>query len=99
MPGIVSPGFFGRKREGGQALPPGQYLVRDFPVLSAGPTPRVTPDTWEFRIVAETGEQRTWDWAAFRALPGSRCDRRPPLRDEMVKARYRMARGFGRRLA
>jgi DMSO/TMAO reductase YedYZ molybdopterin-dependent catalytic subunit len=69
MPGIVSPGFFGRRREGGPALPPGQYLVRDFPVLSAGPTPRITPDTWEFRIVAETGEQRTWDWAAFRALP------------------------------
>jgi DMSO/TMAO reductase YedYZ molybdopterin-dependent catalytic subunit len=69
MPGIVSPGFFGRRREGAPALPPGQYLVRDFPVLSAGPTPRITPDTWEFRIVAETGEQRTWDWAAFRALP------------------------------
>ena len=69
MPGIVSPGFFGRRREGGPALPPGQYLVRDFPVLSAGPTPRITLDTWEFRIVAETGEQRTWDWAAFRALP------------------------------
>ena len=69
MPGIVSPGFFGRKRESGPALPPGQYLVRDFPVLSAGPTPRVTPATWEFRIVAETGEQRTWDWKAFRALP------------------------------
>jgi DMSO/TMAO reductase YedYZ molybdopterin-dependent catalytic subunit len=69
MPGIVSPGFFGRRHEGGPALPPGQYLVRDFPVLSAGPTPRVTPDTWEFRIVAETGEQRTWDWAAFRGLP------------------------------
>ena len=69
MPGIVSPGFFGRRREGGPALPPGQYLVRDFPVLSAGPTPRVTPDTWEFRIIAESGEQRTWDWAAFRALP------------------------------
>jgi DMSO/TMAO reductase YedYZ molybdopterin-dependent catalytic subunit len=69
MPGIVSPGFFGRRREGAPALPPGQYLVRDFPVLSAGPTPRITPDIWEFRIVAETGEQRTWDWAAFRALP------------------------------
>ena len=69
MPGIVSPGFFGRRHEAGPTLPPGQYLVRDFPVLSAGPTPRITPDTWEFRIIAETGEQRTWDWAAFRALP------------------------------
>jgi DMSO/TMAO reductase YedYZ molybdopterin-dependent catalytic subunit len=69
MPGIVSPGFFGRPREAGPKLPPGQYLVRDFPVLSAGPTPRINLETWEFRVVTETGEQRTWDWAAFRALP------------------------------
>jgi DMSO/TMAO reductase YedYZ molybdopterin-dependent catalytic subunit len=69
MPGIVSPGFFGRRREAGPALPPGQYLVRDFPVLSAGPTPRVTLDTWEFRITTETGEKRAWDWPTFRALP------------------------------
>jgi len=39
--GIVSPGFSGRRRPGEQKLPPGQYLVTDFPVLSAGPTPRV----------------------------------------------------------
>jgi DMSO/TMAO reductase YedYZ molybdopterin-dependent catalytic subunit len=69
MAGIVSPGFFGRRRESGPQLPPGQYLVRDFPVLSAGPTPRVNLDTWEFRIATETGEKRTWDWPAFQALP------------------------------
>ena len=51
------------------ALPPGQYLVRDFPVLSAGPTPRVTLTPGSFASSTETGEQRTWDWAAFHALP------------------------------
>ena len=38
--GIVSPGFTGRRRPGAEKLPPGQYLVTDFPVLSAGPTPK-----------------------------------------------------------
>ena len=66
--GIVSPGFHGR-RQAGPKLPPGQYLVTDFPVLSAGPTPRVDTGSWELRITSETGQAHTWDWAAFRALP------------------------------
>jgi DMSO/TMAO reductase YedYZ molybdopterin-dependent catalytic subunit len=66
--GIVSPGFHGRRR-GDQKLPPGQYLVTDFPVLSAGPTPRVDTGTWRFRLQTETGQIREWDWAQFRALP------------------------------
>ena len=66
--GIVSPGFSGRRR-GDQKLPPGQYLVTDFPVLSAGPTPRVDTQSWQFRIKTETGQVRDWDWATFRALP------------------------------
>ena len=64
----MSPGFHGRRR-GDQKLPPGQYLVTDFPVLSAGPTPRVDTGTWRFRLQTETGQIREWDWAQFRALP------------------------------
>jgi DMSO/TMAO reductase YedYZ molybdopterin-dependent catalytic subunit len=67
--GIVSPGFSGRRRPGGDKLPPGQYLVDGFPVLSAGPTPRVSTASWELRLSTETGRARSWDWAAFRALP------------------------------
>jgi DMSO/TMAO reductase YedYZ molybdopterin-dependent catalytic subunit len=67
--GIISRGFSGRDRSSRPDLPPGQYLVRDFPVLSAGPTPRVDLHSWEFRIVTETGSVHAWDWAAFRALP------------------------------
>jgi DMSO/TMAO reductase YedYZ molybdopterin-dependent catalytic subunit len=50
-PGFVSRGFTGRPH-GGDAgrLPPGQYLERGFPVLTAGPTPRLEPDEWSFRI-------------------------------------------------
>jgi DMSO/TMAO reductase YedYZ molybdopterin-dependent catalytic subunit len=67
--GRVSPGFRGRRERPGPKLPPGQYLVEDFPVLSAGPTPRIDLDKWEFTITNETGQQQRWDWAALRALP------------------------------
>jgi DMSO/TMAO reductase YedYZ molybdopterin-dependent catalytic subunit len=66
--GIVSPGFHG-KRRGDQKLPPGQYLVTDFPVLSAGPTPRVDTGSWRFRLQTESGQVREWSWAEFRTLP------------------------------
>src|SRR5206468_10663260 len=67
--GIVSPGFSGRRRDANEKLPPGQYLVTDFPVLSAGPTPRVDTGKWEFSVTTETGKVHHWDWAAFQALP------------------------------
>lgn len=64
----MSPGFHGRRR-GDQKLPPGQYLVTDFPVLSAGPTPGVDTGSWRFRLKTETGQVREWNWTEFRALP------------------------------
>jgi DMSO/TMAO reductase YedYZ molybdopterin-dependent catalytic subunit len=66
---IISPGWTGRRRPGGEKLPPGQYLVTDFPVLAAGPTPRVDTRRWQFTIRTETGQAHTWGWAAFMALP------------------------------
>jgi DMSO/TMAO reductase YedYZ molybdopterin-dependent catalytic subunit len=66
--GIVSPGFFGRRRQPDATLPPGQYLTTDFPVLSAGPTPRVNTDTWVLTITTETGERHRFDWPALMAL-------------------------------
>ncbi|HEY8451845.1 MAG: molybdopterin-dependent oxidoreductase [Micromonosporaceae bacterium] len=65
---VVSPGFR-RRRPESAGLPPGQYLTEDFPVLSAGPTPRVPLDEWEFVVTNETGRQWRWDWPAFTALP------------------------------
>ncbi|MFC7650157.1 sulfite oxidase-like oxidoreductase [Streptosporangium lutulentum] len=66
--GTVSPGFFGRRRAKAPDLPPGQYLTEDFPVLSAGPTPRISTEAWSFGITTETGEVRRWNWAEFNAL-------------------------------
>ena len=47
---ITSRGFSGRRTPAAVKLPPGQYLTTDFPVLSAGPTPRVALDQWQFTI-------------------------------------------------
>jgi len=67
--GIVSKGFRGRRRPTDTELPPGQYLTTDFPVLSAGPTPRIPLDEWEFTITTESGGVHRWSWKDFRALP------------------------------
>ena len=69
---IVSRGFTGRPHAERANLPPGQYLTKDFPVLSAGPTPVVRLDTWQFTITNETGQQRRWNWREFRALATER---------------------------
>jgi DMSO/TMAO reductase YedYZ molybdopterin-dependent catalytic subunit len=67
----ITRGFFGRRGdpEQGDRLPPGQYLVPDFPVLTAGPTPRTPLEQWSFSIEGAIDEPRTWAWEEFRALP------------------------------
>ncbi len=67
--GIISRGFGGRRRESVPGLPPGQYLTHDFPVLSAGPTPRIPLDRWRFTVTSETGAKKSWNWSEFTALP------------------------------
>jgi DMSO/TMAO reductase YedYZ molybdopterin-dependent catalytic subunit len=68
---IVNRGFKGRGRQAGTGLiPPGQYLVEDFPVLTAGPTPHTPLEKWDFAIVDEGGTTASrWGWAEFQALP------------------------------
>src|SRR3954463_8504335 len=66
---IISRGFSGRRTSTDVKLPPGQYLTTDFPVLSAGPTPHVPLEEWEFTITDGNDVLRRWDWKSFRALP------------------------------
>ncbi|MEV0186679.1 molybdopterin-dependent oxidoreductase [Streptomyces sp. NPDC050625] len=66
---IISRGFHGRRAAPDKKLPPGQYETNGFPVLSAGPTPRVPRDTWELSVTTEAGECHVWNWAALTALP------------------------------
>ena len=69
--GFISRGFHGKRRDNVSSarVPPGQHVVTDFPVLSAGPTPRVSLDQWTFTIAGEIDEPKTWTWKEFRALP------------------------------
>jgi DMSO/TMAO reductase YedYZ molybdopterin-dependent catalytic subunit len=67
--GRVTRGFRGRRREEDERLPPGQYLVEDFPVLSAGPTPHVPLDDWTLTVEGAVDSPRSWTWGQFRALP------------------------------
>ncbi|HYZ17593.1 MAG TPA: molybdopterin-dependent oxidoreductase [Candidatus Acidoferrum sp.] len=70
--GIISRGFSGRRSAAQVKLPPGQYLTTDFPVLSAGPTPRVPLNEWEFTIASDAGVLKRWDWKTFRSLPSEK---------------------------
>lgn len=69
---VVTRGFRGR-RAGDAALaartPPGQYLVEDFPVLTAGPTPVVDPATWRLRVDGLVAHAGAWSFADLLALP------------------------------
>jgi DMSO/TMAO reductase YedYZ molybdopterin-dependent catalytic subunit len=68
----VSRGF--RSRRGTPAgaegrVPPGQYVTRDFPVLSAGPTPHTPLNEWTFSIRQDGRELKSWSWEEIQALP------------------------------
>ena len=67
----ISRGFHGRPRRDADPsrVPPGQYVVTDFPVLSAGPTPRTRLDDWSLTIDGAVDEARRWSWDELRALP------------------------------
>jgi DMSO/TMAO reductase YedYZ molybdopterin-dependent catalytic subunit len=71
MAGVISRGFGGRRVPAGleKRVPPGQYVVTDFPVLSAGPTPRTALDQWSFTIEGLVRTPVSWNWEEFRKLP------------------------------
>ncbi len=70
---FVTRGFTGQRERataaGRDRIPPGQHLVKDFPVLSAGPTPRPPLATWTFTIEGLVRESVSWTWEQFKALP------------------------------
>jgi len=52
-----------------ERIPPGQYVTRDFPVLSAGPTPRVPLEDWRFTVTDAGGNTLELTWSEFSTLP------------------------------
>ena len=68
----ISRGFGARRRRpevDPARVPPGQYVVRDFPVLSAGPTPHTRVEEWSLTIDGAVDEALSWSWDEFLALP------------------------------
>ena len=68
---FISRGFRSRRQPGPAAsrLPPGQYETHEFPVLSAGPTPRTSLATWNFTVEGPGTRAARWTWNEFEALP------------------------------
>ncbi|MEO3385103.1 sulfite oxidase-like oxidoreductase [Mesorhizobium sp. CAU 1741] len=71
---MVTRGFVGKKPGGGpkdptERIPPGQHLVNDFPVLTAGPTPRIATVDWAFTLKVGPQPVKKWTWQEFNALP------------------------------
>jgi DMSO/TMAO reductase YedYZ molybdopterin-dependent catalytic subunit len=64
---FITRGFTGGGRERNPRLPPGQSLVEDWPVLSAGPTPEIETEDWSFSVATESGVTK-WTWDEFLAL-------------------------------
>ncbi len=68
---MVTRGFTGRARSGEHPdrIPPGQHLVEDFPVLSAGPAPTVDTADWKFTVKIGPKPVKVWSWDEFNTLP------------------------------
>jgi DMSO/TMAO reductase YedYZ molybdopterin-dependent catalytic subunit len=58
-----------RSRPEDSRLPPGQHLVRNWPVLDLGQTPRVAKEVWRLDIAGEVERPTTWDFAGLMAQP------------------------------
>lgn len=59
---FISRGFRGRPRRDADPtrIPPGQYLVEDFPVLSTGPTPHVALEALSLTIDGAVTAAASW---------------------------------------
>lgn len=55
-----------------ERIPPGQKLVKGWPVLHYGPIPSFDPNAWDFRVWGEVSSPVTLSYPEFRALPVSR---------------------------
>jgi DMSO/TMAO reductase YedYZ molybdopterin-dependent catalytic subunit len=74
---MVTRGFTSKPpaAEHSDRIPPGQHLVENFPVLTAGPTPRVSLGDWSFTLKVGPRPVKRWSWTEFQALPQTKMTR------------------------
>ncbi len=83
---FASRGFVGRRHDPGDRrnrIPPGQYEINDFPVLSAGPTPHTPLDTWTFTHRRPRGAAGLLVLDGLHGPARAGLDRRHQLRHEV----------------
>jgi DMSO/TMAO reductase YedYZ molybdopterin-dependent catalytic subunit len=56
-------------RPASERLPPGQHLVRDWPVLDLGALPEVEAKDWRIAVDGLVENRLDWVWDAFMAQP------------------------------
>ena len=52
-------------------LPPGQHLVKDWPVLDLGQQPVIRPESWRLDVKGGAENPTSFGWKDFLALPQS----------------------------
>jgi len=56
-------------RKNSDRLPPGQYEVKDFPVLSLGPTPKVSENEFKLTVSGLVENPISWTFEELQKLP------------------------------
>src|SRR3990172_10789889 len=68
--------LFGQRldAEVAERVPPGQRLVKSWPVLHYGPIPKFDEASWDFRVFGEVEHPFTLTYEELKALPSVRVD-------------------------
>jgi DMSO/TMAO reductase YedYZ molybdopterin-dependent catalytic subunit len=65
----VEEGVIQDTRPRGDRLPPGQHVVKNWPVLDLGIHPTVEPDRWKLTVGGLVEAPLSWTWEQFLAQP------------------------------
>ena len=65
----VEEGVIQDTRPRGDRLPPGQHLVKNWPILDLGIHPTIEPDGWSLSVGGLVESPLTWTWGQFLAQP------------------------------
>jgi len=50
-------------------LPPGQHVVKDWPVLDLGEQPNIATERWRLDVFGAVENPASWDWNQFQQMP------------------------------
>lgn len=71
---LINPGFKSPEERDQKRVPPGQSVVRSWPVLTYGPTPQIDTNEWRLEIDGEVRKLVTLNWQQFNKLPKSEME-------------------------